>query len=197
MKMYIVHTLYDLDNNGMEPEVRVFAKQVNAIRFAKIEKDDLIKEVFKNEIPEVEEQESLDSEVVYSCVVQGCEDYWCVTVEKMSVQDGESPEDKETVSTLTDYQKTETHDECLGTLSVSADQDTHNKTVWARAGMSIHLTEKEIQQIRSDPSHFSSIMVTVLDEQRYEFDGESYLPREADENEILYEGSNIKGELEF
>ncbi len=47
MKMYIVHTLYDLDNNGMEPEVRVFAKQVNAIRFAKIEKDDLIKEVFK------------------------------------------------------------------------------------------------------------------------------------------------------
>ncbi|WP_198864018.1 hypothetical protein [Bacillus velezensis] len=63
--------------------------------------------------------------------------------------------------------------------------------------MSIHLTEKEIQQIRSDPSHFSSIMVTVLDEQRYEFDGESYLPREADENEILYEEVILKGNLNF
>lgn len=90
MKMYIVQTLYDIDNNGIESEVRVFAKQVNAINFAKIEKDDLIKEVFEKEIPEVEEQESLDNDVVYSCVVQGFEDYWRVSVEKMSVQD-ESP----------------------------------------------------------------------------------------------------------
>lgn len=85
--MYIVHTLYDLENNGIESEVRLFAKQENAIKSAKIEKDDLIKEVFENEIPEVEEEESLDSDVVYSCVVQGCEDYWRVNVEKMLVQD--------------------------------------------------------------------------------------------------------------
>ncbi|WFP05521.1 MULTISPECIES: hypothetical protein [Bacillus amyloliquefaciens group] len=89
MKMYIVHTLYDLENNGIESEVRLFAKQENAIKSAKIEKDDLIKEVFENEIPEVEEEESLDSDVVYSCVVQGCEDYWRVNVEKMLVQDGD------------------------------------------------------------------------------------------------------------
>ncbi|RDY83163.1 hypothetical protein C3733_20100 [Bacillus amyloliquefaciens] len=87
--MYIVHTLYDLENNGIESEVRLFAKQENAIKSAKIEKDDLIKEVFENEIPEVEEEESLDSDVVYSCVVQGCEDYWRVNVEKMLVQDGD------------------------------------------------------------------------------------------------------------
>ncbi|MGR0121662.1 hypothetical protein [Bacillus halotolerans] len=95
--MYIVHTLSDLENNGMESEVRVFAKQVNAIKFAKIEKDDLIKEVFKKQKPEVDEQESLDNEVVYSCVVQGYEDYWRVTVEKMSAQDGESLSQKESV----------------------------------------------------------------------------------------------------
>lgn len=87
--MYIVHTLYDLENNGIESEVRLFAKQENAIKSAKIEKDDLIKEIFENEIPEVEEEEYLDNDVVYSCVVQGCEDYWRVTVEKMSVQDGD------------------------------------------------------------------------------------------------------------
>ncbi|MES5398269.1 hypothetical protein ABU952_19440 [Bacillus amyloliquefaciens] len=104
--------------------------------------------------------------------------------------------DTGTVS-LTDYEKMGTCDECLGTSSDSVNQEVPYKTVWARAGMSIYLTDEEIQQIRSDPSRFSSIMVTVFDEQRYEIDGESYLPREADENDILYEGSNIKGELEF
>ncbi|MFA1782441.1 hypothetical protein ACDX77_19390 [Bacillus velezensis] len=87
--MYVVQMLYDLENNGIEPEVRLFAKQENAIKFAKIEKDDLIKEVFEKEIPVVEEQESLDDDLVYSCVLQGCEGYWRVTVEKMSVQDGD------------------------------------------------------------------------------------------------------------
>ncbi|MEQ6001657.1 hypothetical protein U2I83_19475 [Bacillus amyloliquefaciens] len=87
--MYIVHTLYDLENQGIESEVRIFAKKDNAIKSAKIEKDNFIKEIFKNEKPEVDEQESLDSEEVYSCVVQGYDDYWRVSVEKMLVLDEE------------------------------------------------------------------------------------------------------------
>lgn len=87
--MYIVHTLYDLENQGIESEVRIFTKKDNAIKSAKIEKDNLIKEIFKNEKPEVDEQESLDSEEVYSCVVQGYDDYWRVSVEKMPVLDEE------------------------------------------------------------------------------------------------------------
>lgn len=87
--MYIVLMQYDLENNGIEPEVRLFAKQENAIKYAKIEKNELIKEVFENEIPEVYEQEPLDNDVAYSCDVHGSEDFWRVTVEKMSVQDGD------------------------------------------------------------------------------------------------------------
>ncbi|MFT3657318.1 hypothetical protein DALLNEIH_03776 [Bacillus sp. B01(2024)] len=87
--MYIVHTLYDLENQGIESEVRIFTKKDNAIKSAKIEKDNLIKEIFKNEKPEVDERESLDSEEVYSCVVQGYDDYWRVSVEKMPVLDEE------------------------------------------------------------------------------------------------------------
>ena len=59
-------------------------------------------------------------------------------------------------------------------------------TLWGRAGISFKLTNEEMHKIHADPDCFSSIMTVVLSEKRYEFDGETYFPEEAGENEVLY-----------
>ncbi|MHA6489211.1 hypothetical protein [Bacillus cabrialesii] len=59
-------------------------------------------------------------------------------------------------------------------------------TIWGRAGIFLKLTNEEMHKIHTDPDCFSSIMTVVLLEQRYEFDGETYFPEEAEENEVLY-----------
>ncbi|GED04456.1 hypothetical protein [Bacillus atrophaeus] len=69
-------------------------------------------------------------------------------------------------------------------------QEPAYSTIWGRAGMSFKLTEEEIQKIQSNPSCFTSIMTVVFAEQRYEFDGETYFPAEAEENEMLYTNNN-------
>ncbi|MGG3718780.1 hypothetical protein ABET08_00820 [Bacillus subtilis] len=69
-------------------------------------------------------------------------------------------------------------------------------TIWGRAGISFKLTKEEMQKIHVDPDCFSSIMTVVLSEERYEFDGETYFPEEASENEELYT-DNVTSEFCF
>lgn len=82
----------------------------------------------------------------------------------------------------------------LNDLISPTDSNNEYIMIWGRMGTRFDLTESEIKQIQENPNCFQSIMNTVISEHRYEFDGESYFPEEADENQVIYDNIS-SGEL--
>ncbi|RPJ98138.1 hypothetical protein EH11_04219 [Bacillus subtilis] len=82
----------------------------------------------------------------------------------------------------------------LNDLISAPNSSTQYTMIWGRMGTRFELTQSEVKQIQENPDCFQSIMNTVISEHRYEFDGESYFPEDADENEVLYD-NNSNGEL--
>ncbi|GED04455.1 hypothetical protein [Bacillus atrophaeus] len=85
--MYIVQTLYDLEDNGIGSDVQLYTNPNTAIQQAKEAKDKHIRECYLHE--EYYEDEQIDNNEIYSCTIQGDDNFWNVIVKTIIVQIGD------------------------------------------------------------------------------------------------------------
>ena len=67
-----------------------------------------------------------------------------------------------------------------------------NKNLWMRVGMSIKLTDSEVDLILSNGNDSAKILKKAIEEGRYCLDGESYVPMECVEDFNKTYGTNYE-----
>lgn len=72
------------------------------------------------------------------------------------------------------------------------------KNLWMRLGVTLHITDEEAQILMSDDSKGTETLRNILNEKRYEIDGDSYIP---DCEVVRYNKTNgtdfLDGDCEF
>ncbi|CAI6330046.1 MULTISPECIES: hypothetical protein [Bacillus] len=81
--MYMVQTLYDLENCGIGSEVQLYTNPNTAIQHAIEAKNKHILEFHMDEEPEV--YEPFVKYEIYSIIVQNDENFWSVTVKEINL----------------------------------------------------------------------------------------------------------------
>ncbi|KRT87115.1 MULTISPECIES: hypothetical protein [Bacillus] len=78
--MFVVKTLYDLENCGIGSDVELFEGLTSANNHASKEKEEHLKEWYKpkDEVEVIEDSQN----GLYSCVIQEDNNFWSVTVEE-------------------------------------------------------------------------------------------------------------------
>ncbi|PAO69928.1 hypothetical protein [Bacillus sp. X2(2017)] len=81
--MYMVQTLYDLENCGIGSEVQLYTNPNTAIRHAIEAKNKHLLEFQIDEEPEV--NEPIVENEIYSIIVQNDDNFWSVTVKEINL----------------------------------------------------------------------------------------------------------------
>ncbi|MCY7854989.1 hypothetical protein MOB03_20375 [Bacillus spizizenii] len=81
--MYMVQTLYDLENCGIGSEVQLYTNPNTAIRHAIEAKNKHLLEIHIDEEPEV--NEPIVENEIYSIIVQNDDNFWSVTVKEINL----------------------------------------------------------------------------------------------------------------